>query len=74
MLKRLTFQLNETIMSASKARGILVSLSAQNYTTIKRETLMYKDVAERKNTVSNAISVAVEVFSNKVQSTYKLYM
>ena len=69
MLKRLNFQLNVTIMSASKARAISVSLSVQNYTTIKRETLMFKDVAEKKNTVSNTLSVAVEVFSNKVQSS-----
>lgn len=69
MLKTLNLQLNVTVMSASKAQETLVSLSARNYTTIERETLMFKDIAEKKNTVSNTLSVAVEVFSNKVQFT-----
>ena len=69
MLKRLNFQLNITVMSASEAREVLMSLSTQNYTIVKRETLMFKDVAEKKNTWFNTLSVAAEVFSNKVKFT-----
>lgn len=68
VLKTLNFQLNITVTSTTKAQVISVSLSAQNYATIKRETLMLKDVAEKMNSLSNTLSVATEMFSNKVLS------